>query len=301
MQIRLAVISNAGGSGKTTLSVHLAYELGARGFNVTLLDLDPQGSLTLFCGLQPPEPERTLAAVLKDNFDGNWPLTECWSDRAPVRKNSRSPLLCQGGMVLTQTADELVLHKRGAYLLADCLQDYPLDSDLIIFDCPATLGPLPLMALAASTHLVVPVQLEPKSIQGAAHLLEWYYYHCKHLRLNPTPEILGFVPNQYDARRAAHRQILESLPAQLEAMNIDLFPAIRDSSEFVNASGQGLPLPLYRPAHPARDDFQAIVARLVNLMSLHRGTPSQKSKIGAKGPPPVPSPKSRRSQPNVKN
>lgn len=41
MQIRLAVISNAGGSGKTTLSVHLAYDLAKRKYNVALLDLDP--------------------------------------------------------------------------------------------------------------------------------------------------------------------------------------------------------------------------------------------------------------------
>ncbi|MHC5763159.1 ParA family protein, partial [Nostoc sp.] len=79
MQIRLAVISNAGGSGKTTLSVHLAYDLAKRKYNVALLDLDPQGSLTLFCGLNPPEPEQTLAGVLKDQFDGVWPLTPCWS------------------------------------------------------------------------------------------------------------------------------------------------------------------------------------------------------------------------------
>lgn len=260
MQIRLAVISNAGGTGKTTLSVHLAYELGLRGFQVTIMDLDPQGSLTLFCGLNPPEPEHTLAAVMRENFKGSWPLTPAWSS------HTDHITVCQGGMVLTQTADELVLHKRGAYLLGDCLTDYPLERDLLIFDCPATLGPLPLMALAACTHIVVPVQLEPKSIQGAAHLLEWYYHNCKHLRLKPQPEILGFVPNQYDAKRAVHRQLLESLPAQLEQMSIRVFPPIRDSAEFVNATAQGLPLNLYRPLHPALGDFKEIVKQLAGLL-----------------------------------
>ena len=171
MQIRLAVISNAGGTGKTTLSVHLAYELGLRGLKVAIMDLDPQGSLTLFCGLNPPEPEHTLSAIMRESFNGSWPLTPSWNP------HTNNVTVCQGGMTLTQTADELVLHKRGAYLLGDCLSDYPLEHDLIIFDCPATLGPLPLMALTACTHIIVPVQLEPKSIQGAAHLLEWYYHH----------------------------------------------------------------------------------------------------------------------------
>ena len=264
MQVKLAVISNAGGSGKTTLSIHLAYSLSNLGYKICLIDLDPQGSLTLFCGLEKPEAEQTLASVLKDDFNGQWNLTPCWSEHTDQVE------ICQGGMLLTQTADELVLHKRGAYLLGDRLSDYPLPHDLIIFDCPATLGPLPLMALAACTHIVVPVQLEPKSIQGAAHLLEWYYFHCRHLRLNPTPELLGFVPNQYQKGRAAHRQILESLPTQLEEMNIRAFPPIRNSAEFINASGQGLPLHIYRPSHPARNDFQAITNELVTLIKMNR-------------------------------
>jgi len=95
------------------------------------------------------------------------------------------------------------------------------------------------MALAASTHIVVPVQLEPKSprerltyLSGTTTIAGTY--------AQPQPEVLGFVPNQYDSRRAAHRQLNESLPAQLEQMNI-AFPAIRDSAEFINASGQGCP------------------------------------------------------------
>lgn len=261
MQVKLGIISNAGGSGKSTLAVHLAYAIAQQRQKVTLMDLDPQGSLTLFCGLSPPEPNETLSAVLKDDFRGNWPLISCWRD------NTDYVSVCQGGMTLTQTADELVLHKRGAYLLEDCLSDYPLSQELIIFDCPATLGPLVLLALTACTHLLIPVQVEPKSIQGAARLLEWYYFHCRHLRLNPYPEILGFVPNQYNKNRAAHRQILTALPQQLESLEIPMFPAIRESAEFVNASGIGLPLHIHRPTHLANKDFNPIVSSLLQIIN----------------------------------
>ena len=170
-------------------------------------------------------------------------------------------------MILTQTTLEIALHARGSYLLADRLQDYPLSHDLIIFDCPATLGPLPLIALAASTHILVPVQLEPKSIQGSAKLLEWLYLSKKQLRLKPEPELIGFIPNQYDAKRAAQRQLLESLPEKLAQINIRCFPAIRDSAEFVNASARGLPLPLYRPSHPASRDLKKITDELSKLIA----------------------------------
>ncbi|MBW4458233.1 MAG: ParA family protein [Nostoc indistinguendum CM1-VF10] len=94
MQVRLALLSNAGGSGKTTLAVHLAYLLANEGFRVALIDLDPQGSVSLFCGLPRPKGSQTI-------------------------------------------------------------------------DCPATLGPLPLIALSACTHLLIPVQVEPKSADGS--------------------------------------------------------------------------------------------------------------------------------------
>ena len=257
MQIRLAILSNVGGSGKTTVATHLAYLLGIEGFSGALLDLDPQGSVSLFCGLPRPGPENTVAAVLDESFKGNWPLIDLWPGSAcKVRA-------LQGEMGLLQSQNELVLHERGAYLMADRLQDYPMEVDVIIFDCPATLGPLPQIALSASTHLIVPTQVEPKSIDGSAKLLEWFYGTVRRLRLRPEPKILGFVPNQYDQRLAIHRNILDQLMPLLKQLNIDCFPAIRFSSEFKNASSKGLPLHLWRPHHPACQDFQPILEKII--------------------------------------
>ena len=260
MSIKLCIVSNAGGSGKTTLSIHLAYEISRQGFSVALIDLDPQGSLTLFCGLPTPALHQTSATVFQERFDGNWPLVKCWV------KQTEGVEVCQGGLILTQTTNEISLHPRGSYLLADRLEDYPLPHELVIFDCPATLGPLPLVALAACTHILVPVQLQPKSIQGSAKLLEWLYLQKKQLRLRPEPQLLGFVPNQYENRRAAQRQILESLPKKLAQMNIHCFPPIRSSAEFVNASAAGLPLQIYRPGHQAVKDFKSISESLIDLI-----------------------------------
>lgn len=260
MQVRLALLSNAGGSGKTTLAVHLAYLLAKEGFRVVLIDLDPQGSVSLFCGLPRPKSNQTIAAVLQDDFQGDWPLVPLWQEHIQTVEG------CQGEMGLIKSINELVLHERGAYLLGDRLADYPLPHDLIIFDCPATLGPLPLIALSASTHLIVPIQVEPKSTDGSSKLLEWVYHTCRRLRLKPEPKILGFVPNQYDQRLAIHRNILSQLIPQLEKLKIHTFNSIRFSSEFKNASGMGIPLHLYRPNHPACADFSPIVSKLVELL-----------------------------------
>jgi chromosome partitioning protein len=62
----------------------------------------------------------------------------------------------------------------------------------------------------------------------------------------------------YDSSRAIHRQYLQQLPEVAQQLRVKLYPQIRDSSEFKNASANGLPLQKYRPAHPACKDFKAI-------------------------------------------
>ncbi|MDV3002956.1 MAG: hypothetical protein N5P05_004611 (plasmid) [Chroococcopsis gigantea SAG 12.99] len=266
----IAIISNAGGSGKTTLATHLAYELAHRKINrrscsVALIDLDPQSSLSLFCGAaKPAESSQSIAGVLEDDFKGDWPLTRCWDTyklNVDICQSLQQPLL--------KKADDLVSHPRGPYLLADRLADYPLPHDAIILDCPATLGRLNLIALSACTHVIIPIQLEPKSASGAAELLEYYFIECRRLRLNPYPPVLGIVPNQYRSGQAIHNEILQQLPSILGGLQLGdarCYPAVRFSYEFTNASGAGLPLHLYRKSHPACGDFREISSDIFNLI-----------------------------------
>lgn len=258
MPIVLSILANAGGVGKTTLGVHIAYEMSRRNFSVALLDLDPQRSLNVFCGLPMSESENTITRVFSKDFQGNYPLVSCWG-------NSKVEV-CQGHPRLSEVANELVIRKRGEYVLADRLKSYPLPHDLTILDCPATLGMLNVNALAASDYILVPVQLEMKSIAGAAELVEWCITTADELHLNPRPPILGFVPSMYDERRAIHKSYLQQLPAIAETLKIKVYPKIRDSSEFKNASANGLPLQKYRPAHQACNDFKAIANDLSNLI-----------------------------------
>lgn len=74
-QVVLWIGANAGGVSKTTLAVHIGYEMAKRGFDVVLLDLDTNVSMSQFCGLDKDPPlEQTIAAVFSEDFDGNWPL-----------------------------------------------------------------------------------------------------------------------------------------------------------------------------------------------------------------------------------
>lgn len=268
-QIVLAILANAGGVGKSTLATHLASELGQRKYKVAMLDLDPQRSLDVFCGLEAVEFPSTTAYVLSKEFKGDWRFAPAWEDlRVDV---------CQGHPQLAEIANDLVIRKRGEYTLADRLKKYPLSHDAIIIDCPATLGMLNVNALAAATHLLVPIQLEMKAIAGSAELVEWSILTSEELQLKERPPILGFVPSMYDDSVAMHRQYLKQLPEITQQLEIKLYPEIRVSSEFKNASAHGVPIHKHRPRHPACKDFKAIVDDLVKLIKQGSEIKNQKS------------------------
>lgn len=257
-KIVIGILANAGGVGKTTLAVHLAYEICKRGQTVALIDLDPQRALDVFCGLPSAEIENSVVRVFGKDFDGNWPLVSAWGNP--------NIEVCQGHPNMAQVGNDLVIRRRGEYVLADRLKSYPLRHDVIILDCPATIGIICENAIAASTGLLVPIQLEMKSVSGVADLVEWLIGIADDLMLDPHPPILGLIPSLYDNSRAIHRQYLQQLPEVAEQLRVKLYPQIRDSSEFKNASANGLPLQKYRPAHPACKDFKTIADDLVTLV-----------------------------------
>ncbi|MGI0483927.1 ParA family protein [Pantanalinema rosaneae CENA516] len=253
-QIVLWIGANSGGVSKTTLAIHIAYEMARRGLDVAILDLDTNVSMAQFSGLSKnPAWEETISYVLSDDFAGDWPLaTPSWG------KPKGKVEICRGGPVMVQTGLELALKKRREYILQDRLSDFPLPHQLIILDCPATLGSLNDIALAVSTHLLIPVELTPKSLSGCDALLAWYRISCKEMRLNPPPQILGVVPARYNQEESIQRDYLKLLPQMLAGQNIPCYPSIRYSREFINASDRGIPLPLHRKAHKACQDFLPI-------------------------------------------
>jgi len=158
-QVRLGIMSNAGGTGKTTLAVHLAYALCLKGYTATIIELDPQGSLKVFCGLNRPDPKRNLISVLDRSFSGEYPLIPVWQDHVAGLN------VVQAGDPLYEYIHEIEKNPRAAYLLKDRLDDFHLNSDIIIFDNPAALEPMGVLCLSVASHILVPIKPEYKDIE----------------------------------------------------------------------------------------------------------------------------------------
>ncbi len=261
-KIVLWIGANAGGVSKTTLAIHIGYEMARRGVKVLALDLDTNVSLAQFCGLPKDFNENnSTAAIFSEDFDGHYPIvTPEWGDL-----KGRFDV-CLGGTVMVQVSLDLATRSRREYAVADVLTDHPVPHELVLLDCPASLGTLSDVALAASTHLLLPIEVSSKSLSGIDALLTWYRVNCRRLRLKPAPTILGVVPTQYNKDEAQQRGLMETLPDALTQQSINCYAPVRYTPEFKNAAMLGVPLQIHRPRHRAIQDIEPICNDLENLI-----------------------------------
>jgi chromosome partitioning protein len=274
-QVRLLIASNAGGSGKTTTALHLAYELARLGKKVTIVELDHNGSICAFTGLgDDPEPARTLHK-LWDNFDGKDPLESFWAEYAPNLS------VIRGGHSIERISREISTRGRGFYFLADTLEDYPLAVDVIIFDTPATLEPMGIPGYLAATHILCPIKPEIKDAEMVAQLITWTTQKNKEFRLKHPPHILGFLPTRVDYSQSVHRNILgvdekgqalqnppeDCLPRIFKAIGMNLFPPVRQSAYYLTACQEKRPLPALNSRTAKNQDYRPIAALIESILN----------------------------------
>lgn len=260
-QLVLWIVANAGGVGKTTLGINLGYRLAQLGLNTLFIDLDTNGSLARFCGLDADlEPNQTSAVLFDRHFDGNYPIHQpAWG--SPKGKFE----VCLGGDVMLSVALDLPSRTGRELVLKRTLKKYPLPHDLIVLDAPASLDVLSYTALAAATDILVPIPMSVK-MTGVDFLLRWIRTEAESLDLDPMPQFLGGVPMKVE-NSADQQAFASEITEVLAGQDVPCFPGIRHSREFENAANRGrAPLFLYRPANKACRDFEPIVQALLKAI-----------------------------------
>lgn len=196
MAITIAVLSQKGGTGKTTLTRSLAEGLGLAGLDVLTVDADPQGNLSEYYGI-PADAYPTLGEVLAGSESA---LNAVHSGVVPANLG-----LAEAELVLAgKMGRELTM--RNAF--RDVITNY----DVVLVDCPPTLGLLTVNALVAADHAVLSTEAEHFSEQGAEQAVE--VIGLARENLNPSLEVLGVLLNIADMRTKHARQTLDSLKKQ---------------------------------------------------------------------------------------
>ncbi len=180
-----AFANQKGGVGKTTTTINVAACLAEAGQRALVVDLDPQANATSGLGM------RANGTSSYDLLDGA-PLAELAKPTAFANL-----YLVPSRPELAGAAVELARRDDGDRYLVDALAGAN-GFDFVLLDCPPSLGPLTVNALAASDRVVVPVQAEYYALEGLAQLV--HSINLVRGRLNPGLAIAGVLITMSDAR-----------------------------------------------------------------------------------------------------
>lgn len=158
----IAVANQKGGVGKTTTAVNLGAAAAEIGHRVLIVDLDPQGNATTGLGMNP----RSLEASMYDVLLQDVPM-----DDAIEAVAVRNLFLAPANLDLAGAEIELVPAFSREMRLKNALDKVRDDYDLILIDCPPSLGLLTVNALAAAAEVLVPIQCEYYALEGLGQLL----------------------------------------------------------------------------------------------------------------------------------
>lgn len=194
----IAILNQKGGVGKTTTAINVAAYLAKAGKSVLIVDFDPQGNATSGLGIDKHNLENTVYDVL---------FKKIGAEHAVQETNVEGLYVLPANPNLAAAEVELVNEFQREQALNNALAN--LSYDVVLIDCPPSLGLLTINALTASDHLLIPVQAEYYALEGLSQLLT--VVQRVRAGLNPRLNLMGVVVTMFDSRTSLSDQVYSEL------------------------------------------------------------------------------------------
>jgi chromosome partitioning protein len=253
----IAVANQKGGVGKTTSAINLAACVAAMGKRVLLFDLDPQANATSGLGFEKSPGESAYAAILEGE-----PLAPRVKPTA-YENLSLIPAemdLCGLEIQLARADDHLQRVARALRPLADSER-----FDLILVDCPPSLGILTLNAFAAAEGLLVPLQCEYYSLEGIS-MLTRVLEQLRQSGVAPQLQITGVLMTMYDGRTNLAQSVVSDVREHLGPLVFETH--IPRSTRLAEAPSHGQPIGHYDSHSAGAAAYELVAQELVARLGL---------------------------------
>lgn len=198
----ISIFNQKGGVGKTTSVVNLGVALSKLNKKVLVIDFDPQANTTTGLGFDKNELEKSIYKMFYDEGDN-------YKDY--ILKSEEGPYLIASENSLSGLEVELVSldEEERLKMLSQIIEEIKKDFDIILIDCPPSLGLLSLNALVASDSIIIPIQTEYYALEGVSELLKTYQTIKKSIK--EDLEIEGVLLCMFDKDTDLSYEVVEEV------------------------------------------------------------------------------------------
>ena len=244
----IALANQKGGVAKTTTTLNLGVALREFGLRVLVIDLDPQGNLTMSQGMNPDAIERSMFDVLVHRIPISDVIKSVEVDIAVASIDLAGAELALSALIGRERAlDKALVEVRDRY-------------DWILIDTPPSLGLLTINAFVAANGVIVPVQCEYLSLRGLVQLENTLAMVRENL--NPRVHVQGIVPTMYDGRTLHAREAIEILEEHFG--DLVYGTRIRKTVRYAEAPVKGNSVLKYDPSGPAAQAYRDLAKEVLD-------------------------------------